>query len=92
MFAVISCKKFHRQTLRIADFGDTVKTVDQAQAMLNKYPGAECPVCGPCSHVELGWSGYLVVHSVHTSESGAIDAAVALDESSPDQYKLEVPV
>ena len=83
MLAVVSCNKYLPKTVRIADVGDVTK--EEAQAMLDKCQTMECPICGPCSHVELTWKGYLNVHSVHEHIDEAHDAAVALD---PETYKF----
>jgi len=71
--------------MRIADVGDmNLKT---AQRLLSNWQTFECPICGPCSHVELTWS--FTVHSVHETLEDAQDAARAIDDAEPEKYRLE---
>lgn len=91
MHGVVYCKKYTRQTLRIADFGDNVTTKQEAQKILDNWRGAECPICGPLSHSELDFSGYLTVVSVHKTEEIAINEASVLNERNPNQYKWTEP-
>lgn len=82
MFAVVSCKKYSRQTLRVVDYGDK-----DCKALLSNLNVMECPLCGPCSHVELTWHNWFIVHSEgYETQEQAIEAAQELDAANPDKY------
>jgi hypothetical protein len=87
MLAVVSCRKYHQMTMRIADVGD--RDLDQTKALLAGLEAFECPMCGPCSHVEISWRNYFDVHSLHESLEEAQEAARQLDAANPDKYRLE---
>jgi len=79
MIAVISCNKYHRKITRLADVGD--RDTFAAKVFLNSLGPMECIICGPCSHVELGWEGRLRVHGCYDDVDAAKVAAQKLDKS-----------
>lgn len=88
MFAVVSCNKYNRQTLRIADVGDRNKR--EAETVFQNLRACECPVCGPCSHVELSWQRRFTIHDVCAELDEAKRIAKQIDQQHPGEYRLEV--
>ena len=91
MFAVVSCKKYAAKTLRIADVGDR-STIDEVNELLDKAQCMECPICGPCSHVELSWRNWFNVHSVWSTQDEAVTDAEHVYADNPDAFCWEAPV
>lgn len=90
MYAVISCRKYAAQTLKLADVGDVTK--EQALERMGGWKGFECPICGPCSHVELDFRGYFTIHGeLHDTEEAATVAMWELYDSRPDDFRCEGP-
>ena len=83
MFCVVSCSKYSRKTLRVVDFGNS-----DPKALLARVVMGECPLCGPCSHVELDFGGYFNIHSQHDTADDALEAARLLDAESPGSFEL----
>lgn len=82
MFAVVSCKKFSYQSLRVVDYGtkDCKPLLDGLQCM-------ECPICGPCSHVEMSWEDQFIIHSEgHETVEAATEAGREHDAAHPGMY------
>ena len=88
MFAVVSCNKYNRKTLRIADVGNRDK--HETETVFKNFQPCECPVCGPCSHVELSWNSYFNIHEVCSELEQAKTIAKQLDAEHPGVYRLEV--
>jgi hypothetical protein len=88
MLAVVSCNKYHNKTLRIADIGD--RDQEQAQVLLSSMNAWECPICGPCSHVELSWNNRFTVHHVCADLKDAVEFAKQLDSQNPGEFQLQV--
>ena len=86
MLAVVSCNKYAQQTLRIADVG--ARTQPEAQQLLDGLGAFECPICGPCSHVELSWRGRFKIHAMCECLDDARDKAKAIQAEDSDHYRL----
>jgi hypothetical protein len=84
MFCVVSCKKYSRKTLRIVDVGDC----DNPQRLLDGIQAFECPICGPCSHVELSFHNWFTVHSEHSTADEAMAAARELDAANEGMFEF----
>lgn len=79
MFVVLKCKKFSPPEFQAADIGD--RDPDEVIKWFDKAV-MECPVCGPCSHVELSFGGYITIESKHETEDAAIEAAKQAKEKA----------
>lgn len=86
-FAVISCKKYTRQTLRIVETDDPTTLKDR----LDKLRNMECILCGPMSHVELSWHNWFIIHSILPSLDEAKIYAKGLTTSHPDSFSYTEP-
>lgn len=90
MFAVISCKKYGAKTLKLIDVGDMTK--EQALERIEKWQAFECPVCGPCSHVEMSWRGWFTIHGeLHETQDEATVAMWELNDAHEYEYRCEGP-
>jgi hypothetical protein len=69
MFVLIKCKKYHRPSVRVVDFGDTPIAEGFAKFCESSY---ECPICGPCSHVEFGYQHLWSIVSTHENRDDAV--------------------
>lgn len=87
MLALVSCKKFHPNTLRVVDFGENIITTKDAEEKLDNFKAMECILCGPCSHVEMSWRGWYTVHSMHETPFEAGNAGRELCEQQPNTFK-----
>jgi hypothetical protein len=82
MFTVLTCNKFSRFGIVVADVGD-----NDPHELINKIPPRECPVCGPCSHVELSWRGRLEPHGgLFETDTAAIEHAREMVRLNPGFY------
>jgi hypothetical protein len=70
MFVVLACNKYSPKQLRVADIGDS-----DPDTVVKGINTMECIVCGPCSHVEFTWTGYLSVLSQHDNVDSALKSA-----------------
>lgn len=86
MLAVVSCNKYTQQTLRIADVG--ARTEPEAQHLLDELGSFECPICGPCSHVELTWHGRFKIHVMCEHLDDAQEKAKAISTEDSSHYRF----
>lgn len=81
MFAVITCNKYHRRTIRVANLGDA-----DPESLLDMQMG-ECRICGPCSHVEVGTCrGWWHIVPVDGGEDAATELAWSMAQDAPETY------
>ena len=81
MFAVVSCKKYHPRTLRVVEIGNS-----DPLELFKKMKNMECRLCGPCSHVELSWEGWLESHGIYKTDQEAIEASKLLSFEYPNKF------
>ena len=90
MHGIISCKKYAARTLKLVDVGDMTK--EKALETLGKYQGMECPICGPCSHVELSFRNHFTIHGdLYETQDEATVAMWELYDSRPVDFRCEGP-
>ena len=63
MFAVIECSKFKEAV--VANVGNS--TIKE----LSRMGPSECPICGPCSHVEFSFGNLWTEHGRFETEAEA---------------------
>ena len=80
MYAVVTCKKYARRSIRVVDFGD-----HEPEVALFGNTG-ECPICGPCSHVELSLPNYLTIIESFETEEDALAFTEACRAEEADTF------
>lgn len=79
MFALIKCTKFNdRPTVAQLPDDETVKSLAQ------KIGPCECPICGPCSHVEFSFGGYWESLGTFETEDEAYEERTRIEEERED--------
>ena len=77
-YVLVACKKYAQRTVRVVMQGSGKNGEKTAMELLESYQAMECPLCGPCSHVEISWRNQFAFHGEYDTEEQALAARRSL--------------